>query len=106
MEKAYDARNRLIGYVDENIIYDASRNIVGYTDGYVIYDKYSNPLVYVYDGYVRAINGMPLGYYDGYKLYDMNGRYLGYGNFGFFGLLGAALLIIGLGSLFWPIWWW
>lgn len=106
MEKVYDARRRLRGYVDNNTIYDSDNNIMGYTDGYMLYDQYGTPLAYVDEGYVRTMGGTPVGYYRDTRLYDMSGNYLGYGNFGFFGLLGASFLLLLLGGLFWPRWYW
>lgn len=106
MEKVYDSQRRLRGYVDNNTIYDANYNVMGYTDGVYLYNEYMEPMAYVSDGYVRTIDGIPLGYYRGSRLYDMSGNYLGYGNFGFFGLLGAAFLLLAFGALFWPWWWW
>jgi hypothetical protein len=79
---------------------------MGYTDGQVLYDQYMSPLAYVENGYVRTMNDTPIGYYNGYSLYDMSGNYLGYGNFGFFGLLGASLLFLLFAGLSRPIWWW
>ena len=107
MEKVYDPRHRVQGYVDNNTIYDRNHNIMGYTDGQAIYDRYMYPLAYLEDGYVFNMDGVPLGYYNGYKLYDMGGNYLGYGNFGFFGLLGASLLFLLFAGLARPFgWWW
>jgi len=106
MEKVYDTRNKISGYVDNNTIYDSDYNIMGYTDGSVLYDEYMSPLAYVGDGYVHTMGGTPIGYYRGSRLYDMSGNYLGYGNFGFFGLLGASFLFLLLGGLFSPFWWW
>jgi len=106
MEKIYDARGGLHGYVDNNTIYDTNYNVLGYTDGSVIYDDCMTPLAYLSDGYVRTACGIPIGYYRGYRLYDMGGNYLGYGNFGFFGLLGASLLFLLFASPFLlPFWW-
>jgi len=105
MEKVYDSRRRLRGYVDNNTIYDRNYNVMGYTDGYMLYDEYMSPLAYVGNGYIRTMYGTPIGYYRGSKLYDMSGKYIGYGNYGFFGLLGASFLLLLLGGLFWPVWW-
>jgi hypothetical protein len=106
VEKVYDTRNRVQGYVDNNTIYDRHHNIMGYTDGQVLYDQYMYPLAYLEDGYVLTMDGRPLGYYNGYKLYDVGGNYLGYGNFGFFGLLGASFLFLLFAGLSGPRWWW
>jgi len=96
LERFYDSVGTLYGYVDNNVIYDCCGRVMGYTDGCNIYDSCRRPLAYINRGYVYSSNGTPLGYYNSrnYRLYDMNGNYLGYGNSGYSGLLGAILLLL------------
>ena len=94
MEKVFDSQGRLYGYADENVIYDENYRIAGYTDGSVLYDQYRTPLAYADSGYVYTMDNAPVGRYSGYSLFDMSGNYLGYGNQGFRGLLGAILLLL------------
>ncbi|MDF2590908.1 MAG: hypothetical protein K0S75_374 [Clostridia bacterium] len=100
LEKVYDYDGRMRGYVDEDIIYDSENRIAGYTDGSVIYNRAYSPMAYVGDGYVRRMDGTPVGRYRESRLYDMYGNYIGYGNSGFRGLLGATLLLLLFGSFF------
>lgn len=102
MEHVYDYQGRLHGYFDDNIIYDNNNRIAGYTDGSVIYNRAYSPMAYVGDGFVRTMDGTPVGQYRESDLYDMNGNFLGYGNPGFGGLLGATLLLLLFGSFFRP----
>ena len=52
-------------------------------------------------GIVYSMDGTPLGYYDDkFRLYTIDGRYLGYGNFGWSGLLGTVLVLGLLGGGF------
>lgn len=101
MEKAYDANGIVQGYVSNNIIYDTNNNLRGYINGSTVYDKNLRPVVHLSNGVVYSMPiGQPVGYYSGYNLYSLDGRYLGYGNSGFLGLLGASFL---LGFLFFPL---
>ncbi|WP_372996894.1 4-fold beta flower protein [Lutispora sp.] len=96
MERFYDSRGTLYGYVDNDTIFDCCGRVMGYTDGCRIFDAYRRPLAYIDRGNVYSSNGARLGYYNSrnYRLYDMDGNYLGYGNSGFRGLLGAILLLL------------
>lgn len=100
LEKVYDYEGRMHGYVEDDIIYDNYNRIAGYTDGSVIYNRAYSPMAYVGDGFVRRMDGTPIGQYRESSLYDMSGNYIGYGNSGFRGLLGATLLLLLFGSFF------
>lgn len=94
MERIYDSNRRIHGYVRRNTIYDNAHNVRGYINGSMVYDANYIPVAYLENGTVYNSGiGAPVGYYRRYNLYDMNGRYLGYGNHGWAGLLGAALLL-------------
>ena len=94
MEKFYDSCGNLKGYVKCNKIYDCRHCLIGYIECSTIYDKDCTPLAVLNNGVVYSIDGMPLGFYDdNFRLYSIDGRYLGYGNFGFTGLLGSVLLL-------------
>lgn len=101
MERFYDSRGNYRGYVMGNTIYDSCGRVMGYTDGCRIYDACRRPLAYIDRGCIySACCNRVLGYYNGrnYRLYDARGNYLGYGNSGFRGLLGAILILLLLGS--------
>lgn len=100
LERVYDARHRVLGYYNENVIYDDFYRVAGYANGNVIYDRNYRPLAYVNNGYVYGMNDEPIGYYNDFDLYDMEGNYLGYGNSGFGGLLGAILILLLFRRLF------
>lgn len=102
LERVYDTRGRVHGYVDGNTIYDRNDCIAGYTDGCMIYDARRAPMAYVGDRYIYTMDGARVGRYRGYDLYDMSGNHLGYGNSGFGGLLGAALILLLLRRAFRP----
>lgn len=102
MEKVYDSYGTLYGYVDGGTIYDDNYRVAGYTDGSVLYNQYRTPLGYADGGTIYTMGGIPAGYYNGYRLYDTYGNYMGYGNYGFSGLLGAALLFLLLRPFFSP----
>jgi hypothetical protein len=97
LERFYDSRGTLHGYVIGDTIYDSCNRVMGYTDGCRIFDACKRPLAYIKRGciYSCCCNRV-LGYYNGrnYRLYDAGGNYLGYGNIGFRGLLGAILILL------------
>lgn len=101
MEKAYDCYGNVQGYVKKNKIYNKDHCHIGYFEDCVIYDKCCNPLAFLSCGVVYLMDGTAIGYYDDdFNLYSTDGNYLGYGNFGWSGLLGAVLVLGLLGGGF------
>ena len=96
MDKVYNRKGKLAGYLKGNIVYNRHNEIIGYTQENVFFDANSSPIAFVTGNAIYTVAGMPWAYVDNRVIRDMSGRRIGKINRNSVELL-AASSVLGMG---------
>jgi hypothetical protein len=93
MEKVYDRKGRLAGYLKGSGVYDNHHKIIGYIQDPMLLDANGTPIAYAANNVLYTTWGAPWAYYDGRIIRDLSGKALGRVNNSWPGMLSAGLLL-------------